>query len=177
MSWAARTHTIWFYGSSISDDTPDGLFTAVQDLLKAESLAQDQREPRVSEAVGWNYCESDGSGVIGHAGSCASGCASRQLCPHLPAACGWSAGGPSLPVSRLLHGLGQLSKPCRYRCICSTTCKHCLLNCIYACMAFQWARLQQTWQMHSELKEKKEQFMLFSDHNVSLLRRQPGAAQ
>ncbi len=45
MSWAARTHTIWFYGSSISDDTPDGLFTAVQDLLKAESLAQDPRNP------------------------------------------------------------------------------------------------------------------------------------
>ncbi len=39
MSCAARTHTRWFHGSSISDDAPDELCTAVQDLLVSEGLA------------------------------------------------------------------------------------------------------------------------------------------
>ena len=40
------THsTTWCHGSSISDDVPDELCTAVQDLLVAESLAQDSGSP------------------------------------------------------------------------------------------------------------------------------------
>jgi len=53
-----------------------------------------------------------------------------------------------------------LELPVRYACIASWACKHCNSYRV---------------SMKEKKRKRKEKFTLFSDHNGSLLRRQPGA--